>query len=96
MPGIVVKPRARIFHGHDWVYASEIRKLFGEPKPGDVISLKPDGIHSVEAADGKPSRGIHVYLAKLTQIERSLFDWDSGEPRPFTDDNYYAMKRIGP
>ena len=23
--------------------------------PGDVIALKPDGIHSVEAADGKPS-----------------------------------------
>jgi 23S rRNA (cytosine1962-C5)-methyltransferase len=40
MPGIVIKPRARIFHGHDWVYASEIRKLFGEPKAGDVISLK--------------------------------------------------------
>jgi 23S rRNA (cytosine1962-C5)-methyltransferase len=40
MPGIIVKPRARIFHGHDWVYASEIRKLFGDPKPGDVISLK--------------------------------------------------------
>lgn len=40
MAGIVIKPRARIFHGHDWVYASEIRKLFGEPKPGEVISLK--------------------------------------------------------
>lgn len=40
MPGIIVKPRARIFHGHDWVYASDIRKLFGEPKAGDVISLK--------------------------------------------------------
>ena len=40
MAGIVIKPRARIFHGHDWVYASEIRKLFGEPKAGDVISLK--------------------------------------------------------
>ena len=40
MPGIVVKPRARIFHGHDWVYASDIRKLFGDPKAGDVISLK--------------------------------------------------------
>ena len=40
MAGIVIKPRARIFHGHDWVYASEIRKLFGEPKAGEVISLK--------------------------------------------------------
>jgi len=40
MPGIVVKPRARIFHGHDWVYASEVLKAFGDPQPGDVISLK--------------------------------------------------------
>ena len=40
MAGIIVKPRARIFHGHDWVYASEIQKTFGAPEPGDVISLK--------------------------------------------------------
>ena len=40
MAGIVVKPRARIFHGHDWVYASEVLKAFGDPQPGDVISLK--------------------------------------------------------
>ena len=40
MAGIIVKPRARIFHGHDWVYASEIQKTFGNPEPGDVISLK--------------------------------------------------------
>ena len=40
MPGIIVKPRARIFHGHDWVYSSEVRKTFGDPQPGDVISLK--------------------------------------------------------
>ena len=61
--------------------------------PGDVIALKPEGIHSVEAADGKPSCGIHVYLAKLTAIERSLFAWDSGEAQPFTDENYDAMIR---
>lgn len=40
MAGIIIKPRSRIFHGHDWVYASEIKKTFGDPKPGDVISLK--------------------------------------------------------
>ena len=62
--------------------------------PGDVIAIKPDGIHSVEAADGRPSCGIHVYLAELTKIERSLFDWDSGEARPFTDENYDAMLRV--
>lgn len=40
MAGIVVRPRSRILHGHDWVYASEILKVFGEPKDGDVVSLK--------------------------------------------------------
>lgn len=60
---------------------------------GEVIAIGPDGIHSVEAADGEPCCGIHVYLAALTRIERSLFDWDSGEARPFTDDNYDAMLR---
>src|SRR5215212_7907165 len=40
MAGIVVKPRSRILHGHDWVFSSEILKVFGEPADGDVISLK--------------------------------------------------------
>jgi 23S rRNA (cytosine1962-C5)-methyltransferase len=40
MAGIVVKPRARILHGHDWVFSSEALKVFGKPADGDVISLK--------------------------------------------------------
>ena len=61
---------------------------------GDVIALKPDGIHSVEAANNENSLGIHVYLAKLTTIERSLFDWDTGVAQPFTDENYDRLKRL--
>ena len=40
MAGIVVKPRARILHGHDWVFSSEVLKVFGDPADGDVISIK--------------------------------------------------------
>jgi 23S rRNA (cytosine1962-C5)-methyltransferase len=40
MAGLVIKPRARILHGHDWVYASEVLKAFGNPADGDVVSLK--------------------------------------------------------
>jgi len=40
MPGLVIKPRSRILHGHDWLYATEVLKSFGEPKDGDVVSLK--------------------------------------------------------
>ncbi|MCP4981015.1 MAG: hypothetical protein GY935_11035 [Gammaproteobacteria bacterium] len=50
-------------------------------------------VHSVEAADGKQSCVTHGYLAKLTTIERSLFDWESGAASPYTDENYDLMKR---
>ncbi|MBX3740004.1 MAG: class I SAM-dependent rRNA methyltransferase [Akkermansiaceae bacterium] len=40
MAGLIIAPRARIFHGHEWIYATEIKKAFGNPQPGDVITLK--------------------------------------------------------
>jgi len=50
MPGIVVKPRARILHGHDWVFSSEVLKVFGNPADGDVISLKDGKDHLIGSA----------------------------------------------
>jgi len=47
MAGIVVKPRARILHGHDWVFSSEVLKVFGKPADGDVISLKDGKDHLI-------------------------------------------------
>jgi 23S rRNA (cytosine1962-C5)-methyltransferase len=40
MPGIIVKPRSRILHGHDWVYGGEILKTFGEPADGSIVSIR--------------------------------------------------------
>ena len=40
MAGLIIKPRARILHGHDWVFSGEVLKAFGDPVDGDVISLK--------------------------------------------------------
>jgi 23S rRNA (cytosine1962-C5)-methyltransferase len=40
MAGIIVKPRSRILHGHDWVHGSEILKTFGNPADGDVVGIK--------------------------------------------------------
>lgn len=42
MSGLVVRPRSRIYHGHDWVYATEIIKTFGQPQDGDIVTLKGD------------------------------------------------------
>src|SRR5437868_4997864 len=50
MPGLVVKPRARILHGHDWVFSSEVLKIFGKPADGDVISLKDGKDHLIGSA----------------------------------------------
>ncbi|MGC1322304.1 MAG: class I SAM-dependent rRNA methyltransferase [Candidatus Udaeobacter sp.] len=50
MPGIVVKPRARILHGHDWVFSSEVLKVFGKPADGDVVSLKDGKDHLIGSA----------------------------------------------
>jgi 23S rRNA (cytosine1962-C5)-methyltransferase len=50
MAGLVVKPRARILHGHDWVFSSEVLKVFGKPQDGDVISLKDGKDHLIGSA----------------------------------------------
>ena len=50
MAGIDVKPRARILHGHDWVFSSEVLKVFGKPADGDVISLKDSKDHLIGSA----------------------------------------------
>ncbi len=40
MAGIIIRPRSRILHGHDWIYSSEVLKIFGEPSDGQVVSIK--------------------------------------------------------
>jgi 23S rRNA (cytosine1962-C5)-methyltransferase len=50
MGGLIVKPRARILHGHDWVFSSEVLKVFGKPADGDVISLRDGRDHLIGSA----------------------------------------------
>src|SRR5438270_12103995 len=61
MGGIVVKPRARILHGHDWVCSGEVLKVFGNAADGDVSSLK----------DGKDRLlGSAIYNSKSQTVAR--------------------------
>jgi len=60
---------------------------------GDVIAIGPDAIHTVQSDRGQSSCAIHVHIAALTSIDRSLFDWDTGEPCAFTDDNYERLSK---
>jgi len=40
MASLVIRPRSRIFHGHDWVYGTEVQLTTGDPQPGDIVTLK--------------------------------------------------------
>ncbi len=50
MAGLIVRPRAGILHGHDWVYRTEILKVFGDPADGDVVSIKDGRDHLLGTA----------------------------------------------
>jgi 23S rRNA (cytosine1962-C5)-methyltransferase len=40
MATVIVRPRARVFHGHDWVHDNEVLKVTGKPEDGNVVGLK--------------------------------------------------------
>ncbi len=61
MAGIIVRPRSRILHGHDWVYSSEVLKAFGTPQDGEVVSIK----------DGRDRLlGVGIYNSKSQIVVR--------------------------
>ena len=61
MGGIIVRPRSRILHGHDWVFSSEILKAFGSPEDGSVVSIK----------DGRDQLlGVGIYNSKSQIVVR--------------------------
>jgi 23S rRNA (cytosine1962-C5)-methyltransferase len=93
MAGIVVKPRARILHGHDWVFSSEALKVFGKPADGDVISLK----------DGKDRLiGSAIYNSKSQIVARRFsrrkqnLDLDFFKRRIAQAAEYRTRRRIDP
>lgn len=63
MAGLVIRPRARILHGHDWVYATEVLKTFGSPEDGGLVSLK----------DGRDKLlGTAIYNSKSQIVARRI------------------------
>jgi 23S rRNA (cytosine1962-C5)-methyltransferase len=61
MGGIIVRPRSRILHGHDWVYANEVLKAFGDMEDGSVVSIKDGRDHLL---------GVGIYNSKSQIVVR--------------------------
>ncbi|MEI6493670.1 MAG: class I SAM-dependent rRNA methyltransferase [Verrucomicrobiota bacterium] len=80
MGGIIVRPRSRILHGHDWVYSSEILKTFGNPEDGSVVSIK----------DGRDQLlGVGIYNSKSQIVVRRF-----SRRRQDLDEDFFR-RRIG-
>jgi 23S rRNA (cytosine1962-C5)-methyltransferase len=93
MAGLVIKPRARILHGHDWVFSGEVLKAFGNPADGAVISLK----------DGKDRLiGSAIYNSKSQIVARRFsrrkqdLDLDFFQRRIVQAVEYRARRGVDP
>ena len=93
MAGLVVKPRARILHGHDWVFASEILKVFGKPADGDVISVKDGKDHLIGSAIYNSKSQI---VARRFSRRKQDLDLDFFKRRIAQATEYRARRQVDP
>jgi 23S rRNA (cytosine1962-C5)-methyltransferase len=93
MGGIVVKPRARILHGHDWVFSSEVLKVFGNPGDGDVISLRDGKDHLIGSAIYNSKSQI---VARRFSRRKQDLDLDFFKRRIGQATEYRARRHIDP
>lgn len=93
MGGLVVKPRARILHGHDWVFSGEVLKVFGSPADGDVISLKDGKDHLIGSAIYNSKSQI---VARRFSRRRQDLDLDFFQRRIAQAVEYRARRDVDP
>lgn len=93
MAGLVIKPRARILHGHDWVFRGEVLKVFGQPADGDVISLKDGRDHLIGSAIYNSQSQI---VARRFSRRKQALDLDFFERRIAQAMEYRARRGIDP
>src|SRR2546423_13751944 len=93
MAGLIVKPRARILHGHDWVFSSEVLKIFGKPEDGDVISLKDGRDHLVGSAIFNSKSQI---VARRFSRRKQDLDLDFFQRRIEQAVEYRARRKVNP
>jgi 23S rRNA (cytosine1962-C5)-methyltransferase len=93
MAGIIIKPRSRILHGHDWVYGGEIQKTFGDPENGSIVSIR----------DGKDRLiGTGIYNNKSQIVvrrfsrQRQDLDLDFFQRRIAQSIEYRQRRRVDP
>jgi len=93
MAGIIVKPRSRILHGHDWVYGGEILKTFGDPPDGSIISIR-DGKDRLLGTGMYNSRS-QIVVRRFSRQRQDL-DLDFFQRRIAQAIDYRRRRKIDP
>jgi 23S rRNA (cytosine1962-C5)-methyltransferase len=93
MAGIVVKPRSWILHGHDWVFSSEVLKVFGNPTDGDVVSLKDGRDRLIGSAIYNSKSQI---VARRFSRQRQDLDLDFFKRRIAQASEYRDRRKVDP
>ncbi len=93
MAGLVIKPRSRIYHGHDWVYFSEVLKPFGNPVDGDVVSLKDGADRTLGSAIYNSKSQI---VARRISRQKQELDLDFFQRRIQQALDYRKLRGIDP
>lgn len=65
-----------------------------EIQAGEVEHMGPDVIHSVANLALIQSKGLHVYLGDLFGRPRNLWDPQTHERLPYTDEAYFARSQV--
>ncbi len=58
MATAIVKPRSRLFHGHEWVYASDLKEIVGTAEGGDVVVMRDTKGHTLGSGIYNPKSQI--------------------------------------
>ena len=93
MAGIVIRPRSQILHGHDWVFSSEVLKVFGNPADGDVISIKDGRDRMLGSAIWNSKSQI---VARRFSHRRQDLDLDFFKRRIVQAVEYRARRQVNP
>ncbi|MGB0846404.1 MAG: hypothetical protein ACPGSM_06750 [Thiolinea sp.] len=107
IPGIAVPPHEHRIPAFIGVYLGQERNDFYQLTdggklinsghqvlaPGDMLAMGVEAIHSVNCVSDEPCCGLHVYLGRLTTVERSLFHPQTHERIPYTEENYERLQQ---
>jgi len=78
MATVIIRPRARVFHGHDWVHDNEVLKVTGKPEDG-LVAPPLSRAADLEGVVGVLGHAVREVLLE-TEVEPGRHEPGSKQP----------------